>query len=119
MVTQREEIEPATTHHRPTVGAILRRLVFSVLLAIPMAGLAFLVSGQSTVPNALRYIISPGWIWAIRLVNFQTCGGFIGCMLTLGDQLGQMAQMILLVNLIVYSIVIFGIVTLVSSKKQS
>jgi hypothetical protein len=101
----------------PLRGATWRRAIWSGIIALPTAILALVISDNTSIPNALRYLISPGLLVGFRVAKLQPCGGILDCMVALAGQLGQMLKITLAVNLVLYGLLFFGIATAISALK--
>jgi hypothetical protein len=111
----REKLDRVVGHQRPLLNAAWKRAIGSALAALPTAILAFIISDKAAIPDWLRHAISPGWVLSLRLTRPLPCGGFLDCINELGRQVGQGVEIILLVNVVIYGLLIFGFATTVSA----
>jgi hypothetical protein len=83
-----------------------------------MAILAFVISDTAALPDWIRVAVSPGWVLGSRLTEQQPCGAFLDCMGELAREVGQAAEIILAVNIVIYGLLIFGIANTISALKR-
>lgn len=113
----RQGINRTPGHRAPRLGAIWKRAIWSGIIALPSAILALVISDNPSMPNALRYVISPGLLVGFRVTKLQPCGRIVDCIVALAGQVGQMLKITLEVNFVVYGLLFFGIATTISALK--
>jgi hypothetical protein len=113
----RQGINRTSGHKAPLRGATWRRALWSGIIALPTAILALVISDNTSIPDALRYLISPGLLVGFRVTKLQPCGGMADCMVALAVQVGQLLKITLAVNFVLYGLLFFGIATAISALK--
>jgi hypothetical protein len=101
----------------PLLNTTSKRALCSALLAIPTAILAFLISDKAEIPDWLRYALSPGWTFGFHSTKPQLCGGIFDCIGELTREISQAAEIALTVNVVIYGLLIFGVMTTISALK--
>ena len=103
----RQRISRAIGHYPPLLGTLQKRIILSICLAVPAAAFCFAICDNPFVPDGIRYVICPGWWFGLHLTTPQACGGFFDCLGEVGRAIGQMFEITVMVNPVVFSIVLF------------
>ena len=103
------------------MSARLKRLLYSVALAVPCALIATGISDSAAVSDFLRYAISPGTGLAVRVVHAEPSHRGLGVFLDALNWYGRVMSFAFIVNAILYSLFIFGSIITISalSEKRS
>jgi len=75
------------------------------------------ISDSTLVSNGFRYVFSPGTMLAIRFVRVEASHRGLGVFLDVMNWYGRTMSFALMVNVILYGLLIFGIMTTISGAK--
>lgn len=78
---------------------------------MPAAMVAYVISNTTTVPDWLRFAISPGLLMGVFAIRPQACRGFFDCLITITAAVGTAGVVTWVVNVIVYGLLIFALAT--------
>lgn len=84
------------------ISNVTRRIVWSVVLAIPLAFVSFAVADSVRTPNVIRYLIAPGFVLSLHL----SPGGS-----TFSESLSRMVWLTLAANTAYYAVPIFVVLS--------
>ena len=96
------------------VSGRAKALLLSVLLCVPCAWIATAIADNPSVPDTVRYVVSPGTMLGLHLTQTPT-HTFHEMM----DQLGRFATVALLTNMLFYGMLTFGFATVTSAFRRS
>ena len=102
----------------PTISAGLRRAIYSIALAVPCALIVTAISDRGSVSNFVRYAVSPGLALAVRVVHAEPSHRGLGAFLDALSQYANVMSFALLVDVVLYSLFIFGTITTISALTQ-
>jgi hypothetical protein len=95
-----------------------KTFILAMLLALPCTWIAISISDNVTVPDSVRYVISPGTMLGMHLVmqpthdsSLQPTFSLRGTIDQLLDQLGRWFAIAFFTDMAFYSMLIFGFVT--------
>jgi len=104
----------------------LKTLIVAVLLALPCTWIAISISDNVTVPDSVRYVISPGTMLGMHLVmhpthdsSLQPTFSLRGSIDQLLDDLGRWFAIAFFTDMAFYSMLIFGLVKVTRAVKKS
>ena len=100
------------------ISARLKRLLYSVALAVPCASIATGISDSAVVSNFLRYAISPGTVLAVHVVHAEPSHRSLGVFLDALNWYGSVMFFAFIVNAILYGLFIFGSITTISALSE-
>jgi hypothetical protein len=100
------------------MGAGLKRLLHSVVLAALCALIATGISDSAVVPDFFRYAISPGTAVAVRVVHVEASHRGMGVFLDALNWYGSVMSFAFAVNAILYGLLIFGVMTTISAMTE-
>jgi len=89
-------------------------LLLAGFLSIPCAWVAVSIADNTSVPDWLRYMFSPGTMLATHLVMGPTHSWQ-----QMMDQLNHWTVIALLTNMVFYGMLIFGFAMVFSARKRS
>jgi hypothetical protein len=118
MAYPRERLSRVLGYHPVRVSAGVKRAIWSSLLAIPLAVTATGISDSTAVSDALRYIVAPGTMLAVRVVRVEPSHRGLGIFLDALHWYTTAMSFALLLNAIFYALFIFSFVTIISGLKQ-
>lgn len=117
MAKSQQRVSRALGYEPIKISAGVKRAIWSVILAIPCALTATAASDSVVVSNAFRYIFSPGTMLAIHVVKAEPSHRGLGAFIDALNWYGRAMSFALLVNTIFYSLLIFAVVTAISTKR--
>ncbi len=100
------------------ISAGVRRAIWSSLLAIPLAATATGISDSVSVSGAVRYVVAPGTMLAVRVVRVAPGHRCLGVFLDALHSYTTVMSVALLLNAIFYALFIFGVAGLLSVLKE-
>jgi hypothetical protein len=101
----------------PMRSTIAKRALVSILLSMPAAIVAYVISNTTTVPDWLRFAISPGLLMGVFAIRPEACRGFFDCLISITASVGTAGVVTWVVNVIVYGLLIFALATVFSPTK--
>jgi hypothetical protein len=117
MAKSHQRVSRVLGHQPFRLSTGLKRAAWSAILAVPAAMTATGISDSTLVPNGFRYVFSPGIMLAIRFVRVEPSHRGLGVFLDVMNWYGRTMSFALLVNVILYGLLIFGIMTTISGAK--
>ena len=87
-------------------------------LAVPCALIATAISDSVSVPDFVRYAVSPGLALAVRVVHVEPSHRGLGAFLDVLNQYTRVMSFALWVDVLLYGLFIFGTMTLISALTQ-
>lgn len=118
-VLDKQPMDGALERRSPMRSTTAKRAFVSILLSMPVAMVAYVVSNTTVVPDWLRFVISPGLLMGLFAIRPQACRGFFDCLITITAAVGTAGVVTWAVNVIVYGLLIFAITTVFSPTKLS
>jgi len=118
MTYPREDLSHVLGYQPIRISAGVKRAIWSSLLAIPLALTATGVSDGTTVSDAVRYVVAPGTMLAVRVVRVEPSHRGLGVFLDALHWYTTAMSFALLLNATFYALVIFSVVTIISGLKQ-
>ncbi len=100
------------------ISAGVKRAIWSSLVAIPLAVTATGISDSTGVSDAVRYVIAPGTMLAVRVVRVEPSHRGLGVFLDALHWYTTAMSFALLLNAIFYALFIFSVGTIISGLKQ-
>jgi hypothetical protein len=76
-----------------------------------------LISNTISIPDWLRFAISPGLLMGVFAIRREACRGFFDCLISITASVGTAGVVTWAVNVIVYGLLIFAIATIFSPTK--
>jgi hypothetical protein len=90
-------------------------VIWSSVLAVPCATIATAISDSTAVSDFFRYAISPGTTLAVRIVRVEPSHRGLGVFIDALNWYGRAMSFALVVNVVLYGLLIFGMVTTISA----
>ena len=118
MAYPREPLSRVIGYQPIRISAGVKRAIWSSLLAIPLAVAATGISDSTAVSDALRYVVAPGTMLAVRVVRVEPSHRGLGVFLDALNSYTTAMSFALLLNAIFYALLIFSVVTIISALKQ-
>ena len=94
-----------------------KRALVSILLSMPAAMVAYVISNTTTLPDWLRFAISPGSLMGLFAIRPEACRGFFDCLISITASVGTAGVVTWAVNVIVYGLLIFAIAAVFSPTR--
>ena len=114
MAYPRERVSRVLGYQPIRIGAGVKRAIWSFLLAIPFALTATGVSDSVKVSDAVRYVVAPGTMLAVRVVRIEPSHRGVGSFLDALHWYTTAMSFALLLNEIFYAALIFGVAAMIS-----
>ena len=118
MAYPRERLSRVLGYQPIRISAGVKRAIWSSLLAIPLAMTATGISDSTAVSDAVRYVVAPGTMLAVRVVRVEPSHRGLGVFLDALHWYTTAMSFALLLNAIFYALFIFSVVTIISGLKQ-
>ena len=118
MAYPRERLSRVLGYQPIRISAGVKRAIWSSLLAIPLAVTATGISDSTAVSEALRYVVAPGTMLAVRVVRVEPSHRGLGVFLDSLHGYTTVMSFALLLNAMFYALFIFSVVTIISGLKQ-
>jgi hypothetical protein len=118
MTYPRERLSRVLGYQPIRISAGVKRAIWSSLLAIPLAVTATGISDSTTVSDAVRYVVAPGTMLAVRVVRVEQSHRSLGVFLDALHWYTTAMSFALLLNAIFYALFIFSVVNIISGLKQ-
>ena len=118
MAYPRERLSRVLGYKPIRISAGVKRAIWSSLVAIPLAVTATGISDSTGVSDAVRYVIAPGTMLAVRVVRVEPSHRGLGVFLDALHWYTTAMSFALLLNAIFYALFIFSVGTIISGLKQ-
>jgi len=118
MAYPRERLSRVLGYQPIRISAGVKRAIWSSLVAIPLAVTATGISDSTGVSDAVRYVIAPGTMLAVRVVRVEPSHRGLGVFLDALHWYTTAMSFALLLNAIFYALFIFSVGTIISGLKQ-
>ena len=118
MAYPRERLSRVLGYQPIRISAGVKRAIWSSLLAIPLAMTATGISDSTAVSDGVRYVVAPGTMLAVRVVQVEPSHRGLGVFLDALHWYATAMSFALLLNTIFYALFIFSVVTIISGLKQ-
>ncbi len=115
MAASRPRLHQVLGYEPTKLSVRVKRAIWSVLLAIPCAVIATGMSDSTAVPNAIRYVFSPGTMLAIRIISVEPSHRGAGVFIDALNWYAAIGLFALFLNAVFYTLLIFGLVTTIST----
>jgi hypothetical protein len=116
-ILDKQPMDGALGRRPPTRSTTAKRTLVSILLSMPAAMLAYVISNTMSIPDWLRFAISPGLLMGVFAIRREACRGFFDCLISITASVGTAGVVTWAVNVIVYGLLIFALATVFSPTK--
>jgi|SRR5579872_307813 len=113
----KQPMDGALGPRSPMRSTTAKRAFVSIWLSMPAAMLAYVISNTISIPDWLRFAISPGLLMGLFAIRREACRGFFDCLISITASVGTAGVVTWAVNVIVYALLIFAIATAFSLTK--
>jgi len=118
-VLDKQPMDGGLERRSPMRSTTAKRALVSILLSMPAAMVAYVVSNTISSPDWLRFAISPGFLMGVFAIRREACRGFFDCLISITASVGTAGVVTWAVNVIVYGLLIFAIISTFSPTKLS
>jgi hypothetical protein len=118
-VLDKQPMDGGLERRLPMRSTTAKRALVSILLSMPAAMVAYVISNTISSPDWLRFAISPGFLMGVFAIRREACRGFFDCLISITASVGTAGVVTWAVNVIVYGLLIFAIISTFSPTKLS